>query len=205
MALFGATLFGAAAIVTLLGLLLPHQRQIDAAGLGVVTAAAAAIAIVLLNWGDRAPRWFYMLVVALGTALVSLAIVSNSERHGGAAGGDEMYYLWVVLYAAYFMSRLATAAQVALVAVSYGLVLVVVDPGDVATSRWLSTVGLVVGSAVVVRLLSERIECLVASLGAAAHTDPLPGLATRLSFEDAYLRESARAARHGTPFALLLA
>jgi diguanylate cyclase (GGDEF)-like protein len=205
MARFGAVLFGAAAAVTLLGLLFPYQRQVDVNGLEVVIAGAGAICVVLTVWGERLPLGAYMLVVALGTALVSLAIVSNGERHGGAAGGDEMYYLWVVLYAAYFMGRLATAAQVALVAASYAVVLTVVDPGDVATSRWLSTAGLVVGSAVVVRLLSERIECLVASLGAAAHTDSLTGLANRLAFEDAYQRESARATRHGTHFALLLA
>src|SRR4051812_3218777 len=98
MARFGAVLFGAAAVVTLLGLLLPHQRQVDVDGLELVIAGATGLAVALSVWGERAPQWFYMLVVALGTALVSVAIVSNGERHGGAAGGDEMYYLWVVLY-----------------------------------------------------------------------------------------------------------
>jgi diguanylate cyclase (GGDEF)-like protein len=205
MARFGATLFGAAAAVTLLGLIFPHQRQVDVVGLDIAMAGAAAIAIGLVLFGERLPQWVYMVVVALGTALISLAIVSNGERHGGAAGGDEMYYLWVVLYAAYYFGRLATAMQVAFVAACYTVVLAVVNPGDVATSRWLSTVGLVVGTAVVVRLLSERIECLVASLRAAAHTDSLTGLANRLAFEDAYAREAARSARHGTHFALLLA
>jgi diguanylate cyclase (GGDEF)-like protein len=205
MARFGATLFGAAAVVTLLGLIFPHQRQVDVLGLDIVMGGAGALALSLVLWGQRAPQWVYMVVVALGTALISLAIVSNGERHGGTAGGDEMYYLWVVLYAAYYLGRVSTAIQVALVAASYAVVLVVVNPGDVATSRWLSTVGLVVGSAVVVRLLSERIESLVASLRSAAHTDSLTGLANRLAFEDAYTREAARSARHGTGFALLLA
>jgi diguanylate cyclase (GGDEF)-like protein len=205
MARFGATLFGAAALVTLLGLIFPHQRQVDVGGLEIVAGGSGAIALGLVLWGARVPQWVYMVVVALGTALISLAVVSNGERHGGAAGGDEMYYLWVVLYAAYYFGRMATAAQVAFVAACYTVVLAVVKPGDVATSRWLTTVGLVVGTAVVVRLLSERIECLVASLRAAAHTDSLTGLANRLAFEDAYSREAARSARHGTHFALLLA
>ena len=205
MARFGAVLFAAAAVITLLGLLLPHQRQVDVAGLEIVVACSAAIAVALLLWGERVPQWVYMGVVAAGTVLVSLSVISNGERHGGAAGGDEMYYLWVVLYAAYFLGRIATAAQVAFVAACYAVVLVVVHPGDVATSRWLSTVGLVVGSAVVVRLLSERIERLVASLGAAARTDSLTQLANRLAFEDAYEREAARSVRDGSRFALLLA
>jgi diguanylate cyclase (GGDEF)-like protein len=205
MARFGAWLFGAAAIVTTLGLVLPHQRQVDVEGLYAVVAGSAALCTLLLLWGERLPYDAYQLVAAAGTLLVAVAIISNGERHGGAAGGDEMYYLWVVLYAAYYLGRLATAAQVALVAASYAVVLKIVNPGDVATSRWISTVGLVVGAAVVVRLLSERIERLVASLGAAAHTDSLTHLANRLAFEGTYTREAARAARDGTKFALLLA
>jgi len=205
MARFGAILFGAAAVVTFLGLVFPHQPQVDDLGLTLLTAVAAVLAVGLALWGERAPGWVYMLVIAAGTLLVSLGIVSNGERHGGAAGGDEMYYLWVVLYAAYFLGRWQTAAQVALVAASYAGVLAIVDPGEVAVSRWLSTVGLVVGSAMVVRFLSERIEALVASLGAAAHTDSLTGLANRLAYEAAYERELARMERGGACFALLLA
>jgi diguanylate cyclase (GGDEF)-like protein len=205
MARFGAMLFGASAIATVLGLLLKHQPQVDVLGLEIVVAASATIAIGLLIWGERAPLWVYMAGIAVSTVLVSIVVVSNGERHGGAAGVSEIYYLWVILYAAYYLGRLATAAQVAFVALSYGVVLKIVHPGDVATSRWIATVGLVVGSAVVVRLLSERIEALVARLHAAAHTDSLTGLANRLAFEDAYRREVARAKREGNGFALLLA
>ena len=205
MARFGAILFGAGAIVTLLGLLLPHQPQVDELGLQILVAVSAVTAVALMLWGERAPDWAYMVVVAVGTLLVSLGIVSNGERHGGAAGGDEMYYLWAVLYAAYFLNRWQTATQVALVGVSYAVVLVIVDPGDVAMSRWISTVGLVAGAAMVVRLLSERIEALVASLGQAARTDALTGLANRLAYEETYERELARMDRAGGGFALLLA
>src|SRR5215212_3944395 len=184
LARFGAVFFGAAAGVTVLGLLLPHQPQVDETGLEIVAWASAALAVSLSLWGERAPGWIYMLVVAAGTALVSLALISNGERHGGGAGGDEMYYLWVVLYGAYFFGRLATALQVGFVAVAYAITLAIVDPGDVATSRWLSTIGLVVGTAVVVRFLSERIDSLMASLGAAAHTDCLTALANRLALDD---------------------
>ena len=204
MARFGAMLFGASAITAVLGLVLKHQPQVDVLGLEIVVAASAATAVGLLIWGERAPLWVYMAGIALSTVLVSLVVVSNGERHGGAAGVSEIYYLWVILYAAYFLGRLATAAQVAFVAVSYGVVLKIVNPGDVATSRWIATIGLVVGSAVVVRLLSERMEALVARLHSAAHTDSLTGLANRPAFEDAYLRELSRAKREDTGFALLL-
>jgi diguanylate cyclase (GGDEF)-like protein len=144
-------------------------------------------------------------VAAVGTVLVSLALLFNGERNGGPAGGDEMYYLWVVLYVAYFLGPLATAVEVILIAVAYAATLAAIDPGPIATSRWVSTIGLVVGAAVVVRLLSARIARLVADLERVARTDRLTGLPNRLAFEERFAHEVTRTARTRRPFALLLA
>ena len=112
MARFGALLFGGGGAVTALGLLLPHQPQVDEGGLALVAAGAGVLAGISLLGADRMPAWAYALLPAGGTVLVSLALLFNGERNGGAAGGDEMYYLWVVLYAAYFLGRIATAVTV---------------------------------------------------------------------------------------------
>jgi diguanylate cyclase (GGDEF)-like protein len=205
MARFGALLFGGGAVVTGLGLLLPHPSEVEAGGLTMVTATSGLIAAILALGGDRLPRWAYPLVPTAGTVLVSLALLFNGERGGGPAGGDEMYYLWVVLYSAYFLSGTATAAQVALIAGAYAATLAAIDPGPIAVSRWISTVGLVVGSAVVVHLLSKRIARLVAELELAARTDRLTGLPNRRAFEEQFDQEVARASRSKRPFALLLA
>ena len=205
MARFGALLFSGGAAVTTLGLLLPHQSEVDAGGLAVVALASALIAAVLLIGGERLPSWSFPLVPAIGTVLVSLALLFNGERNGGPAGGDEMYYLWIALYSAYFLGRLATAAHTVLIALAYGVTLDAIDPGAIGVSRWLSTVGLVVGAALVVHLLSERVGRLVAELEVAARTDGLTGLANRRAFEEHFEREVARATRARRPFALLLA
>jgi diguanylate cyclase (GGDEF)-like protein len=115
-----------------------------------------------------------------------------------------MYYLWVVLYAAYYFGRVATLTQVAFVAAAYGVTLAAIDPGPVGVSRWLSLTGLVAGAAIVVRLLAERRDRLVAELAEAARTDPLTRLANRRAFGDAFDREVARAEREGSTFALVL-
>jgi diguanylate cyclase (GGDEF)-like protein len=94
--------------------------------------------------------------------------------------------------------------QVAVVAAAYTAALIVIDPGPIATSRWLTTVGLAVGAAAAVRVLSERIELLVGELRLAAATDPLTGLLNRRAFEERTARELARARRTGEPFASLL-
>ncbi|MEX2196935.1 MAG: GGDEF domain-containing protein [Thermoleophilaceae bacterium] len=202
---YGALLFGAGALVTLAGLALPHQPEVDEPGLAAVALLAALVASVLALARGRLPERAYHLVLALGTVTVSLGLFFNGERHGGPAGVDEMYYLWVVLYAAYYLGRAGTAAQVVFVMAAHALTLTAVDPGPIAASRWISLAGLVTGAAVVVRLLSERRDRLVAELEQAARTDPLTGLANRRAFEEAFGRELARAQREGTGFAVVLA
>jgi diguanylate cyclase (GGDEF)-like protein len=205
MARFGALLFGGGAAVTVLGLLLPHQPEVDDAGLAAVAAGAALVAAVLVVSGERLPHWAFHVVAIAGTAFVSLALLFNGERNGGPAGGDEMYYLWVVLYAAYFLGPIATATQAAVIALAYAATLLAIDPGPIAVSRWVSTIGLVVGSAVVVHLLSARVARLVASLERTARTDHLTGLPNRLAFEELFDRQVTCALRTNRPFALLLA
>jgi len=200
----GALLFGGASVVTLLGLVLPHEAAVDVPGLVAVVAGSALLALVLVVAGGRLNQVGYSVVIALGTLLVSVAVVSNGERSGGPAGYDELYYLWVVFYAAYYLRRRSLALQVALIAVAYGITLALIDPGPIATSRWLTVIGLVTGGAVVVRLLTEHVEQLLADLDTAARTDRLTGLGNRRALEEDFRREAARAERTGEPIALVL-
>jgi diguanylate cyclase (GGDEF)-like protein len=204
MARTAAALFGAAGLITLLSIFLPHQPQLEREGLAFVSVFAAVLTAVLMIGGERLPPWTFHVWTACGTVLVTFGLIFNGERLGGAAGGDEMYYLWVVLYAAYYLGRLGTAVQVGIIAAAYTAALIVIDPGPIATSRWLTTVGLAVGSACVVRVLSERVERLVGELRLAAATDPLTGLLNRRAFGERCTQELARARRTGEPFAALL-
>jgi diguanylate cyclase (GGDEF)-like protein len=199
-----AALFGVASAITFISVVAPHQPQVETRSLAFVGVGAAVVAAVLLLAGERLPGWTVHLWPGVGTVLVSFGLLFNGERHGGAAGGDEMYYLWVTLYAAYYLRRLATALQVAFIGAAYTVTLVAIDPGPIGVSRWLSTMGLAVGSAVVVRLLAERVERLVAELRLAAATDPLTGLLNRRAFEQRCGQELARARRTGEAFAALL-
>lgn len=204
MARFGGLLFGAAAVVTALGVLLPHQAQADEAGLAAVAGVACAIALAMALGRDRFPLWGFHLAVAIGTVLVSLSLVFNGERGGGAAGGDEVYYLWIAMYSAHYFSRRALAAQTAFIVAAYAATLSAIDPGPVAVSRWLTLAGLVVGTAVIVLILSERNRQLVGDLDRMARTDRLTGLANRLAFEECFDAEIARCEATGKPLSLLL-
>ena len=199
-----AALFGAASVITLLSVILPHQPQLETGGLIFVSGCSAVVTAILLIGGERLPAWTIHLWAGGGTVLISFGLLFNGERHGGAAGMDEMYYLWVVLYATYYLRRLGTAAHVVFIAAAYTVTLIAIDPGPVATSRWLTTIGLATGSAIVVRALTERIERLLAELRLAASTDPLTGLLNRRAIEERAVHELARARRTGVPFAALV-
>ena len=102
-----AALFGAASLVTAIGLLLPHVSQVDEGGLVFVSAAAGAVAVILMLGRNRIPLACSPLIALTGTVLVSFSLYFNGERHGGPAGGDEMYFLWIVLWAAFHLRRRA--------------------------------------------------------------------------------------------------
>jgi len=98
----------------------------------------------------------------------------------------------------------AVLLQVLVIAVCYATTRALMDLGPIATSRWLTVTGLVTGGAIVVRLLTEHIERLLAELDAAARTDRLTGLENRRALEEDHRREAARAARTGEPLSLVL-
>jgi diguanylate cyclase (GGDEF)-like protein len=199
-----ALLFGVGSAISAVSIVAPHQPQLETGGLAFVVACSALLTAILLTIGARLPGWTVHLWTASGTAIVTFGLLFNGERQGGAAGGDEMYYLWITLYAAYYLSRWATAAHIALMAAAYTAALIEIDPGPIGPSRWLTTIGLATGSAVVVRLLSERVDRLVAELRLAASTDPLTGLLNRRAFGQRLGHELARARRTGEAFATLL-
>lgn len=201
---YAALLFGAATLVSALGLIFPHQAEANDGGLTVVVIASGALAAMLAVGGRRLPSWALELALASATILISLALVYNGERDGGAAGGDEVYYLWIALFAAHFFGRRVIALQTTFISVSYAVALYVIDPGPVAVSRWLTMVGLVFGSAVIVCILSERNRQLVGDLDRMARTDRLTGLANRHAFEERFEEEIARSERDGTSLSLLL-
>jgi Diguanylate cyclase, GGDEF domain len=204
MARAAAVLFGIAAVVNLLGVVLPHQPGIEVPGYIVVTVVATALSVVFAVGGARLPDWVFQAACLAGTLLASLGLWSNGERHGGAAGGDEIYYAWVVLYVAYFMGRRATALHAALACAVYAVTLAGMQVGPVAVSRWITVTGMIAGAAVVVRVLRERADGLLSALREAALTDHLTGLYNRRAFEAAAGRELARVRRGSATVSLVM-
>jgi diguanylate cyclase (GGDEF)-like protein len=197
-----AYLFGAGA--TLAVVTLPTSTSTSPIGIlisetGYALAAVVLLAILMVNF-SRLPLWTFQFTLASGTGLISLVIYSS----GDPTSPYTMFYLWIVLYAFYFFKVYQAAAQLAVVALSYGAVLyfkeAVVAPG----TRWLITMGTLAVAATLIALLRNRVDGLVARLTETARTDALTGLLNRRGFDESFDAELERARRSGQPLGVVL-
>jgi diguanylate cyclase (GGDEF)-like protein len=193
------------ALIALLVAILPHPPQQFTPGFLAVAGIAAGAALIINRRAGRMPGWGLQLASFGGTVLITLCILFSGEREGAAATDNEMLYLWIALYAAYFFTARQAMAQLVWVAVAYWVVLAVsVANQDVFATRWLETVGTLALAMILVQTLRNRLADLVQRLADAARTDPLTGLQNRRGFEETFGTEVERARRHDRPLSVLV-
>ena len=91
--------------------------------------------------------------LALGTLCVTLGIYFA----GDLATDNQMFYIWVGLFAGLFLSHRAAALQLAFVGVAYGVELALVDPGNDAVVHWLITMGTLTIASSLVSAFTDRV------------------------------------------------
>jgi diguanylate cyclase (GGDEF)-like protein len=202
--MLGAGLFAGGSLLTLVATVAPHSPDVDVAGAWAVTFLSALVAAVYWLGRDSLPRWATHVGVVLGTLMISTGIYINGERDGGAAALNEVYYVWPVVFAAYYLSVRALIAELAFVAACYAVALWVIDPGPIALTRWMIVVTMLSGVGFLISRLQGRVEELVARLSETARRDALTGLLNRRGFEERLEVELARATRSEQPVALIL-
>jgi diguanylate cyclase (GGDEF)-like protein len=206
-----AFLLAAAAAVVLVALaLLPVPASVDRDASVVVAGCLLALGTLIWTLRRRMPaRAIPLLFLPIAALVVSILL----ESWGASAGDLGMLYVWLVLYAAYFLSSAQAGAQLALVAICFGAVLARVDVGSEAFTRWGLTVGTLAVTMFVTQSLVRRLrfevlaqqrtarerERLMGVLETAALTDALTGLPNRRAYDSQLERELARAARQRTP------
>ena len=204
-----AALFAAAGIVGALGVLLPHPARFNESGLLAIQCASLTAACVLLILGDRTPRWVATIGPFGATALTSLAIVFT----GRSTSAYLLFYLWVALYAFYFLSGRQTAVLCLFAIVNYagvivGSRLVGFTAGGLDANEDVPSFVLMSGTFAVAGVflvtLRERVGRLIDQLTDAASTDPLTGLLNRRGFQSVIDHELARSERGGRSFSLLM-
>ncbi len=185
-------------------LLVPHTARGD--DLPVVLAGGAAVVAgcLLILRPTLFPLWTTPLLVALGTVLITLGTYSAGVSGTGAAD-SEVLYLMVILYAFYFLSTREALAQLALVGVAYGWLLLAEVPLDTAITRWVTTLGTLTVAGLLVRQLNIRVEGLIRELDATARRDPLTGALNRRGLDERLGIEIARARRTGEPLTVVTA
>ena len=194
-----AYLFAAAGLMGLISLpFLPADA--DLAGTLGASLCALLGAVGLIAVYDRLPLWGFAVALAIGTGLITAALLFNGDR----ANDTEVLYLWVGFFSFYFLPVRAAALVAALVGACFAGALVATSSAETGPIRWVLTLGTMVIGGVVVRLLRRRVERLIARLVAAARTDPLTELLNRRAFQTMFEWEIARAERSGRPVSLLI-
>ncbi len=200
----GAALFAGGALMTLAATLAPHSPQVDVTGAWVVIVCSALVAGVLWLGRDRLPPVTLLAGISVGTLMITFGIYINGERDGGAVALNEIYYVWPVVFAAYYFPVRALVAEVLLVAMCYAAALSIVAPGPIAITRWLIVVTMLAGVGGLISRLQARVHELVSRLSETARRDVLTGLLNRRGFEERLDAELARATRGERPMALIL-
>jgi diguanylate cyclase (GGDEF)-like protein len=201
-----AFLYVAGGVFALVALaILPLPVTTDRAGSIASALAGIGLGGLLLAARPWIPERAIPFALALGTAIIS----ANTYYWGSGPTDDGMFYVWIVVYAAYFFSGSQTLVQLALIGAAYAAVLGIQGAGEEASTRWAVTmVTLTVTAAVVsrlVRALSQAAtaqqrsaadrEALMSRLQEAAMTDELTGLPNRRAWEEWFARELSRARR----------
>ena len=176
---------------------LPLPVGTDVTGMGSVGAAALLAGALVWLVRERLSALTVNLLLPGVTATVGLAELFD----GVGSSATAMFYVWVVLYAAYFLPPAQVALQLTAIALTQGFVLHAHGP-EQAFTRWAVIMITLTGAGVVIAHLVGRLRASLAAhaeatrrLAEAADTDELTGLANRRAWQREFERELARAAR----------
>jgi diguanylate cyclase (GGDEF)-like protein len=193
-------LLAGAALVLVTVALPPAAEHSDAVilVLGAIAGIAGAVLLLLRRPGEP----------VLGLAgVVGTLVITGATYEAGLAGtgadDNSILYLWVCLYCFYFFGLRHALAQLALVGVAYGALLIAEAPADTIVTRWLTTmVTLLVGGLIVARLRRSVAE-RAAELSRQARVDALTGALNRNALGERAEIEFARAQREATPTSVI--
>ena len=168
----------------------------------VLAAIAFAAALGLFIGFDRLPGWGFHALLLCGVALVTWAVHSD----GDAGSPYAILYIWLVVYAAVFFSRVETGVHVVAILAAYGGVVIARRSGtEDPALTWAMMASGVVLAAALIQGLNTRLDRMVGRVQERSRTDPLTGLYNAAEFRELLDNELERARRSGSRLALILA
>jgi diguanylate cyclase (GGDEF)-like protein/putative nucleotidyltransferase with HDIG domain len=195
-----AGLFAAGATLAALTVALPHSSDQNDLGLLAIVAGAYVVAGVLHWRAQKLPAWTLPLALAWGSSLIT----GVAYFSGASPSPLVFFYLWIPLYASYFLTRRETALQVAYVGLAYAALLALRPPSSGAPAWWIVGMGTLLVAAIVITTMRVRVELLISRLYDTARTDVLTSLANRRGFREMLDLELERARRGETEMTVLV-
>ena len=179
--------------------LFPHPEGTDFVTPSIAFAISIAAGLALWSRRRTAPWWAIGTMVALGSVVVTIAMVSVPGRSAAYV----TYFVWLGIFSFYFLRIRWALAQTAWMAALYA-VAVVLDGQHGEIEVWINGVATTFGVGLLVLALRTRITVLVDRLEETARTDQLTGLPNRRAFDERLAAELARHDRSGDGVALLI-
>lgn len=195
-----AGLFAAGATLAALTVILPHPAHQNEAGLLTIVANAYVVAGVLYWCAGRLPAWTLPVTLGWGSTLITGVAYFSGESPSPLV----FFYLWIFLYAAYFLSRRDATLQIGYVGLAYGALLLAHRPPSGVPAWWLVGMGTLLVAAIVIMAMRVRVEQLISRLYDAARSDPLTSLSNRRGFRELLDLELERARRGGAEMTVLV-
>jgi diguanylate cyclase (GGDEF)-like protein len=193
-------MLGAGPFLFVTGVLLPARNPAAVTVTLVVLSFLLSAFGALCRWRpNRVPHLFWLVAPFFGIALITALNLGTRD----ASTGAQLFYLWPILYASNFLSRLVNYLTVALVSAGNAAVVFPVLGAEQGVSDWASLTVAMMLTTVVVSSLRARNERLREVLETQAYADPLTGVANRRSFDGELARAVAWAQRGHEPIALL--
>jgi diguanylate cyclase (GGDEF)-like protein len=144
-------------------------------------------------------RWVSRITVVYGILLVSVLMAVTRPIEA-----TPFFYLWPMVFSAYFCSRREVAADLALMWVTLGLALFIFSEDPMKPGLFMGVGISVTITTLVVKMLAEHVAHVIGQLVEAADTDYLTGLLNRRAFDLAFRDQYDRAQRNRLPLALVM-
>ena len=193
----GVAMFVLGSATLLATLPMPDPNRSDHPAIELIAGllVLGAVFVAVLRPGRR---WVSRVTIIYGILLVSalMAVTRPIEA-------TPFFYLWPMVFSAYFCSRREVAFDLALMLVTSALALFIWSEDPMKPGLFMGVAMSVALTTVVVKLLAEHVTETIGQLIEAADTDYLTGLLNRRAFDLEFRDQCERARRSGLPLALV--
>jgi hypothetical protein len=173
-----AVIFSAGPSVFLVALLAAAPPAGQLVAMTCVAGGAYAAVPIMLRAPERLPSWAPDVFYAFGVGLVT-AVIAIPHR---PASPYALFYLWLTLHAAYFLTPRRLVFHIATVAAAYAAVTAAIS-GTAEIARYVVTCGTIALIGWLVKLLALRAQRLVSDLDGMASTDCLTAVGNRRALD----------------------